>query len=731
MMMNGNVQTRQGEAPFFHSSPMRRWVLGGLAGLAVAVCSVATYRCWPRGKQLPAVTSTSNPVRSAINPHGYLGPHACAACHADRVTEFRATRHFQACMLPEVNAMPVGFAPGKGVFHPRGGSVRFEMTRAKGEFLQSAIRRTPAGEERISSPIGLVYGAGAETDEVYFTWQEDRLSELPMSWLHPLGEWGTAGFDRDGSGDFSRGTSPRCMECHNTWMEHNPGTLNQYKRETMILGVTCEVCHGPGRDHVAFHQTHPEARSGQAVVHPKRLSRELQMDLCAQCHSNAIKHRGPAFNYRPGQPLEVHYKTLATKNPEDDHVANQVTYLRESKCFQKSETLTCITCHNPHKAKALHDRGTGRSACLECHRAADCRERDQLPAAVQDNCVGCHMPKGNKIQVNFDTAKIPNYAPVGKWEHRIAVHPNARDEILLAWYQTQTDTHSLELVAQLSRSLSEHWLNLAEQCRREYRFLAAIEAYRQALRRESTSATQVRLSEVEAIQTALETDMTKALHQVQEGRFDEALEVVKRILTVKPNHAKAHGSLGTLYAIKGQNELAAEHWQAVAKHDPDDPYGESMLGWQAYLQGKPEEAIEAYRRAEEIEPYDAKINYHTGLALVKLERWPDVIARFRKLLVIDPNHIEGNLGLNRALRVQGQPDEALPFALRAAKLSREESLDVLLALAETQAEMGRFKDAEDTANKMLKVAVIRNPSLLPEIRRRLIEWRGRSAKATP
>ena len=112
--------------------------------------------------------------------------------------------------------MPVGFAPEKGVFHPRGGSVRFEMTQVKGEFLQTAIRTIPAGEQRISSPIGLVYGAGAETDEVYFTWQEDRLSELPMSWLHPLGEWGTAGFDRDGSGDFSRGTSPRCMECHTT-----------------------------------------------------------------------------------------------------------------------------------------------------------------------------------------------------------------------------------------------------------------------------------------------------------------------------------------------------------------------------------------------------------------------------------------------------------------------------------------------------------------------------------
>ena len=716
------------EPPFFHSMLKRRW---WLAGLAVAICGVAVYRCWPHGEQPTAVTPISPPIRAEVNPHGYLGPDACAACHADRVTEFRTTRHFLACTLPEVDSMPAGFAPGKGTFHPRGGSVRFAMTQVKEEFLQTAIRTTPMGEERISSPIGLVFGNGAETDEVYFTWQADRLSELPMSWLHPLGEWGTAGFDRDGEGDFSRGTTPRCMECHNTWMDHTPGTRNQYQRDTMILGVTCEVCHGPGRDHVAFHQTHPESRSGQAVVHPKRLSRELQMDLCAQCHSNALKHRGPAFNYRPGQPLEAHYKTLATKNPEDDHVANQVSYLRESKCFQQSETLTCITCHNPHKARAVHGRGTGSSACLECHRVDDCGERDRLPVAVHDNCVGCHMPQGNKIQVNFDTAKIPYYSPVAKWEHRIAVHPVARDEVLLAWYQTQSDAHSLKLASLLSSSLTAHWLNQAEQCRREYRFLAAIEAYRQALRLESTPATQEKLSEVEAIQTALDADLTKVRHQIQKGRFDEALDVVKRILEVKPDHAKAHGSLGTLYAIKGQNEPALEHWRAVARYDPDDPYGESMLGWQAYLGGKPEEALEAYRRAEEIEPYDAKINYHIGLALVKLERWPEVITRYRRLLVIDPNHIEGSLGLIHALRVQGHPDEALPIALRAAELSREENLEALRELAETYAELKRFEDAEQTANKMLKVALTRNPGMLPEIRRRLTEWRGRSAEAAP
>ena len=184
-------------------------------------------------------------------------------------------------------------------------------------------------------------------------------------------------------------------------MDHAPGSLNQYKQETAILGVTCEVCHGPGKDHVTFHETHPEARSGQAVVHPGRLSRERLMDLCAQCHSNALRHRGPAFRYRPGDPLDAHFKTLTTKHPEDDHVANQTTYLRDSKCFQKSDTMTCVTCHNPHVATKPGDRGKGHSACLECHQAVDCGERDRLPVAVQDNCVGCHMPRGKKIQVDF------------------------------------------------------------------------------------------------------------------------------------------------------------------------------------------------------------------------------------------------------------------------------------------------------------------------------------------
>src|SRR5207253_10269460 len=121
---------------------------------------------------------------------------------------------------------------------------------------------------------------------------------------------------------------------------------------------------------------HPEAAAAHAIVHPGHLTRERQMDDCGQCHSNAPKRRGPAFSYRPGEPLEAFFRTNLDKHQEKDHVANQVEYLRQSKCFQKSDMLTCITCHNPHQKT---DSASVQRSCQKCHKPKDCAEQNRLP----------------------------------------------------------------------------------------------------------------------------------------------------------------------------------------------------------------------------------------------------------------------------------------------------------------------------------------------------------------
>lgn len=691
-----------------------------IVGLLIAVSGAAISWCWPRPQSQDRVAKVREPDkdvferRVASNP-GYLGPQACVACHAKRVAEFQETRHFLACTTPKFGSMPPEHSSGQ--YSSGDPGLRFEMTRSGDDFFQTAIQITPSGEERTTSQIGLVYGDGAGSDEVYFSWHNDQLRELPVSWLHSTRQWGASALDPHAKGSFSREMLPRCLECHNTWFEHVVGTLNQYNRDSFIMGVTCEKCHGPGREHVSFHQAHPDSKTAAAITHPGRLSRERLMDLCAQCHSNAIKYRQPPLSYRPGEPLDAYFKTLDPKYPEEDRVANQTEYLRQSQCFQKSETLTCITCHDPHQRSGSSSLSPSQRSCLKCHKSEECREQDRLPMPMRDDCVACHMPQVNKIQVYFRTEDDSFVSPVKRYEHRIAVYPEARDELLIDWHRKHPNPESPTEVERLTTSLGRHWEDAAERRVAEYRFLAAIDAYRNALRFNDAPVIREKLDVLKFTHQKIDSDWFEAVHLVDEHHHEEALGILRQILRINPELARAHGRLGTVYATLGQEENAIESLKTAAACDPDDPYGDSMLGWLAILRGRPNEALDYYQRAVEAEPSSAKIRYQMGLALAQLKHWPDAIDSFQQVLSLEPNHAHGCQGLSHALRQNGHSAEALPFALRAARLTQFEDPYVLVSLAETYLDVGRHADATTTLAKASQIAKARVPQLLPQIRK--------------
>jgi len=76
-------------------------------------------------------------------------------------------------------------------------------------------------------------------------------------------------------------------------------------------------------------------------------------------------------------------------------VTGHVEQLRASRCYQKSDSLSCTTCHDPHAAPpAEEQREHYRAACLACHDAAACRAAPERRAAQnQDDCSACHMPR--------------------------------------------------------------------------------------------------------------------------------------------------------------------------------------------------------------------------------------------------------------------------------------------------------------------------------------------------
>ena len=318
-------------------------------GIGVAVTAlwlVALIAVWNRKQPVRVSTPDRPSVPAAFDPsdHGYAGWQACSECHAKRVDEFRETRHFQAIRLAERAEFPKGFSEGSNVFEPRDSPVRFEMSAQSSGATISTLPVNSTRLERAVSQVDFIYGSGAGTDEVYFTRRGDALYELPAVWLHHQECWGTSPFDPHGTGDFARPLAPQCLECHNTWIDYHRGTLNEYgKLEPQLLGVTCERCHGPAKSHADFHRSHPDERVAAHIVRPKTLSRDRQMDLCAQCHTNAVRYRRPPFSFRAGEDLAQYFRILEMRYPEDDRVANQTRYLKESRCYQRSETLTCIT----------------------------------------------------------------------------------------------------------------------------------------------------------------------------------------------------------------------------------------------------------------------------------------------------------------------------------------------------------------------------------------------------
>src|SRR4051794_19644615 len=108
----------------------RRGIVLALAALLAAGVGVGL---WWRGG-LPWTKQAREPAdRAPANP-GYVGPRACAECHAERLDEFQKTRHFVAC-TPASGARAPGFDPGRGTHPTRDPGLRFEMTRSGDELF--------------------------------------------------------------------------------------------------------------------------------------------------------------------------------------------------------------------------------------------------------------------------------------------------------------------------------------------------------------------------------------------------------------------------------------------------------------------------------------------------------------------------------------------------------------------------------------------------------------------
>jgi Cytochrome c554 and c-prime len=386
----------------------------------------------PQAIEKTSPGAATNPGPAAARP-GYVGDRACAGCHRDESFSYTHTAH-------HLTSQPANKQTVLGTLHPPANVLTisdpkknpsqpalFFTTEIKGNaIVQSAVTGWDGHLLTRSEPLAVVTGSGVR-GQTYLYWQGDRLFELPVSYWTDGHRWVNSPGYIDGTADFSRPVNPGCLECHATYIRPlSSDTLtNSYEKQTLITGISCETCHGPGAEHVARYSGGAAHPTDSAILNPAKFSRDRQVDTCAYCH-NGIQRQAltPAFSFVPGRPLTDFFKALPTEAAEHPDVhGNQVGLLERSRCYLSSPEMSCSTCHNVHAAEKTP--ASYSTECLKCHQWTACGESKRLGHAIVRNCIDCHMPVEPTNVIVSETAGTVVRAKMRN--HWIKVYPGSQN----------------------------------------------------------------------------------------------------------------------------------------------------------------------------------------------------------------------------------------------------------------------------------------------------------------
>jgi hypothetical protein len=361
----------------------------------------------------------------------FAGSASCANCHQDIYEKHLHTAHFLTSKPAEEKYIRGSFDPGKNRFYFNR-SVVVAMEKRDSGFYQVEYFRE---KEKKTRRFDIVVGSGT-MGQSFLNWRKNYLFQLPITYFTAANQWSNSpGFPDKVV--FNRVITSRCLECHTTYAPSISAAgqgPEAFDRNKLILGVDCEKCHGPAVQHIQFHTQNTKASAGKYIINPAKLSRQQNLDLCALCHGGLLQKTKPSFSFSAGDHLSDYF-IVDTSAPNPAHIdvhGNQYGLLRASKCYIKSTTLTCNSCHNTHE----NERGKAKifsQRCMNCHKEEHgnfCTFKDQVGKAITKNCIDCHMPlkPSRIIAVFLPDSTSPTAALIRS--HYISVYPDEAKRLL-------------------------------------------------------------------------------------------------------------------------------------------------------------------------------------------------------------------------------------------------------------------------------------------------------------
>lgn len=160
----------------------------------------------------------------------------------------------------------------------------------------------------------------------------------------------------------------------------------------------------------------------------------------------------------------------------------------------------------------------------------------------------------------------------------------------------------------------------------------------------------------------------------RQGKYDEAIQWMKKLLEVEPHSVMAHTNLSLFLMKQGKIQEAEEH-KSMATVASFASFGREAQMKEAQLQASKKEQLERaqresmFRQVLEIDPEDALANFGLGGLCLEREQYQEARELFETVLRSDPNYSVAYLGLGKALIKLGQKVEAKSLLAEGVKVA--------------------------------------------------------------
>ncbi|HSL24090.1 MAG TPA: multiheme c-type cytochrome [Vicinamibacterales bacterium] len=392
------------------------------ASLVLAAAIALSAR--PLGQDTP--TPAVSAERAAAAHSAYLGSSACRRCHEEEYASWRRALHLKMTRGASESEV-LGDFSGRARLEKYGRSYAMS---SRGDRRFITVTRRNAEPETFE----VHYTLGARRFQGYLSRLPDgRIYVLPAFWHVETAQW--VDFKEitplpDDDHDYRQIWNVNCFNCHatNLAQNFNQETL-RYETTWTEMGVSCEACHGPGRDHVALAEhwekepaskpAYDNSRDNSAlgpllkIFSPRTAPRRQIFDACGYCHGNKTNFFA---GFKPGDRYEDYAlpflisEPIPPADPQGDFWPdgrptrfNRPQALMTNGCFMKGQAV-CTDCHlahgarNDHALKLPFERSNG--LCTQCHAPlagnAALTAHTRHPAnSAGSRCVECHMSDVN------------------------------------------------------------------------------------------------------------------------------------------------------------------------------------------------------------------------------------------------------------------------------------------------------------------------------------------------